>query len=247
MYKNISEVEAALADRAQAEALIAKVDKGWGKASYIPWNETAGLLNRVFGPFGWTTTKVASVDDVVHGIYIYDLELTVYATDEDGHMTSKELTGRGVGVVAQNRLTDGEAHDTAAKAARSDALSVAAKSLGDGFGLFLYDRGDPARSSQGAQTEQKQASSYQRQPQEQSQGQRPAFSGQIKEPGAPATPAQIGALSKFGIDGSQMTKGEASAAIDAAKQGGAAPARTAAPQRARTPDDLDDVFASASV
>ncbi|MDE2105040.1 MAG: hypothetical protein KGL39_47820, partial [Patescibacteria group bacterium] len=30
--------------------------------------------------------------------------------------------------------------------ARSDALSVAAKSLGNAFGLFLYDKGDPART-----------------------------------------------------------------------------------------------------
>ena len=41
---------------------------------------------------------------------------------------------------------DREAHDTAAKGARSDFLSVAAKLLGEAFGIFLYDKGDPAHT-----------------------------------------------------------------------------------------------------
>lgn len=156
-YRKVSEVVDILGDRARAEVLIKKVSKGANKKDldYIPWNETAGLLNDIFGPFGWDDRKVGSESDMQRGIYIVDLELTVKAIDDEtGVLVEKRLSGRGMGAVPASQIENADAHDTAGKGAASDALSRAAKKLGEAFGIFLYDRGDPARggSSNGAST-----------------------------------------------------------------------------------------------
>ena len=148
VLKTVEEIETALRDRARADEVLSRVDKGnRGKFTYIPWNETARMMNEVFGVFGWSTYKVSSVDDVERGVYIYDGSLIVRAMAGD-EVIEKQLTGRGVGIVSKGSLEKGdrEAHDTAAKGARSDFLSVAAKCLGEAFGIFLYDKGDPAHT-----------------------------------------------------------------------------------------------------
>ncbi len=148
--KTVAEIEAALVNRERVEAVMAQVDKGKkGTFTYVPWNETAKLLTEIFGTFGWSAKIVGSHTDIARGIYIVDLDLEVRALDDEtGLVMVKSLPGRGMGIVSNGELERGsqDAHDTAGKAARSDALSVAAKSLGDAFGLFLYDRGDPARA-----------------------------------------------------------------------------------------------------
>lgn len=141
MYRSIDEVEKALADRSYAESVMSAVSKGSkGKFNYVPWNETAKLLTRIFGSFGWSARIVGSHSDTERGIYRTDLELDVYAMSEHGQVMKKTLPGTG-GCVASPL-----SHDDAMKSSRSDALSVAAKSLGDAFGLYLYDKGDPART-----------------------------------------------------------------------------------------------------
>lgn len=146
MYRTIADIEKALLDRSRAEKVMARVSKGGkGTFSYVPWNESARLLNDIFGVFGWSTNRTGGVDDVERGLYIYDGVLTVRAEGEEGEVYHKFVAGRGVGVVAASQRENMEAHDTAAKGARSDFLSVACKCLGDAFGLFLYDKGDPAR------------------------------------------------------------------------------------------------------
>ena len=42
------------------------------------------MLNAIFGVFGWSTYKVASVDNFEQGIYIYDGSLIVRAVDDEG-------------------------------------------------------------------------------------------------------------------------------------------------------------------
>src|SRR5258706_12439935 len=122
---------------------MAKVDKGnKGAYSYVPWNETVGLLTRVFGPFGWSAEITASYSDTERGIYRTDLKLTVRVLDDEtGEVL--EVSRPGTGANQANPLS----HEDSIKGSRSDAISVAAKSLGDAFGLFLYDKGDPARTS----------------------------------------------------------------------------------------------------
>jgi hypothetical protein len=166
-YRKVSEVVELLADRKPAEAQIKKVDKSDKVASkmglsYIPWWGTVEMLNEVFGVFGWDAVVTGTTSDVEHGIYIVDGYIEVRAIDdESGVLVFKRLPGRGVGTVAQSALSSADAHDMGAKGARSDFISVAAKGLGDHFGIFLYDKADPANgrnftpstSSQGAKTE----------------------------------------------------------------------------------------------
>jgi hypothetical protein len=154
VLKKVSEIEVLLRDSSTAKTLLAKVDKGSkGKFDYIPWNETARLLTTIFGTFGWSAGIVdreSHVDANGATVYTVGLDLAVRAQDDESRdIREKHLPGVGVGIAAPNKagVVTADAHDTAAKGARSDALSVAAKSLGDAFGLFLYDKGDPARST----------------------------------------------------------------------------------------------------
>lgn len=157
MYRSVEEIEKALQDRGRAEAVMARVNKGGkGSFTYIPWNDTVRLLDDVFGVFGWTARVTHTANDFERGIYRTDIELTVLAEAENGAVLTKTLPGTGVGIVVGQSQ---DAHDTAIKASRSDAISVAAKSLGNAFGLFLYDKGDPARSEGASQQTTRQASS----------------------------------------------------------------------------------------
>jgi hypothetical protein len=160
-YRKVSEIVELLQDRAAAEAQIKKVDKGEKKKdlSYIPWWGTVEMLNDVFGVFGWDAVPEHYVSDTERGIYIVDGYLEVRALDDEtGVLVSKRLPGRGMGCVPQSALNSADAHDMAGKGARSDFISVAAKGLGNHFGIFLYDKADPANgrnfvastSSQGA-------------------------------------------------------------------------------------------------
>jgi hypothetical protein len=144
--RTVEQVLIDLGDRTKAEAAATKVNKGnKGTFTYIPWNETAKLLSDVFGVFGWSATIIHS--DYHNGVYTVDLDLEVRATTAQGGTLSKHVPGRGVGTLKLEYLDNPDMHDTAAKAARSDALSTAAKMLGDAFGLYLYDKGDPARNA----------------------------------------------------------------------------------------------------
>lgn len=140
-FKKVSEIEKALADRAYAEAILSKVDKGnKGAFSYVPWNESVALLTTIFGVFGWSAKIVGSHSDTERGVYRTDLVLTVRAIDDEtGVLVEKSVPGTG------GSQAGPLSHEDSMKASRSDALSVACKSLGDAFGLFLYDKGDPAR------------------------------------------------------------------------------------------------------
>lgn len=198
--------------------------------TYIPWNLATKEANEVFGIDGYNVDLIY-VKQTGAG-FEAKVRVTVYT--EEGVTFYRE----GVGY---NELTgdNGRAFDTSVKGAASDGLNRALKLFGPRFGLNLYDKGD----SPTQQTEQRQASSYQR-----PQGQAPRQSAAapktftLKNPDAPISENQMKALAKFGIDGTGMTMGEASEAIDAAKAGGAPAPR--APQRARTPDDLDEFLAS---
>jgi hypothetical protein len=157
-YRKVSEVIELLQNRATAEEQIKKVDKSDKVASkmglsYIPWWGTVEILNEIFGVFGWDAVVTSSVSDTERGIYIVDGYLEVRAIDDDqGILVFKRLPGRGVGALSQSALTSADAHDMAAKGARSDFISVAAKGLGDALGIFLYDKADPANAKTPART-----------------------------------------------------------------------------------------------
>jgi recombination DNA repair RAD52 pathway protein len=150
MLKTAEEIAKLLSDRSFAERAMTQVSKGSkGSFTYVPWNETVHILDEVYGHFGWSAELVDRETIVSDGAYVYTvgLKLSVSAVTPNGSVITVSRPGVGVGIASKNK--DGylapDAHDTAAKAARSDALSTAAKMCGDAFGLFLYDKGDPAR------------------------------------------------------------------------------------------------------
>lgn len=239
MYRLASEVEKALDDRTYAEGVMASVSKGGkGTFSYIPWNETAKLLTRIFGPFGWNARITHTANDFERGIYRTDLELTVIVEDENGVSRAKTLPGTGVGIVIG---ASADAHDTAIKGSRSDALSVAAKSLGNAFGLYLYDRGDPARSSAASSQQTSSASATAR--------------SSSADLGSRPSEKQMGVLLKAGYSQQQVDtmhfkvwkacidaifgKGEAPEA-PAGKKSAPTKAAPKSPKPSRAEDDEDD-------
>lgn len=131
MYKTQAEVEAALAET-YSGPIFQREGAGGRTFDYIPWTETVRLLNAVFGPFGWTTSQpVTTYHD---GVYTVTLALTVHVANEQGITISKAVPGVGQAV------SRGSNDDNAAKSALSDAISRAAKLLGDAFGFGLYEK-----------------------------------------------------------------------------------------------------------
>lgn len=142
MYKTQAEVEAALAET-YSGPIFQREGAGGRTFDYIPWTETVRLLNTVFGPFGWTTSQpIVSYNE---GVYTVTLALTVTVTEAEGDYNTITKTVPGVGQAVSRGAND----DNAAKSALSDAISRAAKLLGDAFGFGLYEKkpGQGQRSS----------------------------------------------------------------------------------------------------
>ncbi len=144
MYREINEVLTLLSTRIKDEELSWVRGSGGNDYAYVPWEKSVRILTDIFGPFGWKMEIIDRQSDTTNGIYSATVRVTVYAITSTGIIeTSRD--GVGVGI----RIGDNvQANDTAIKAAASDALSRAVKLLGDAFGMFLYDRGDPARVRQ---------------------------------------------------------------------------------------------------
>jgi hypothetical protein len=102
--------------------------------SYIPWTETVRRLNKVFGADGWDIgTPVVSYNDGVYTVALaLDVSVAYGSGDNEGYF-HKSVPGVGSAVAR------GQGDDNASKAALSDAISRAAKLLGDQFGFFLYE------------------------------------------------------------------------------------------------------------
>jgi len=97
-------------------------------------------LNETFGPLGWSTSlQVDRIDgpfeigDKIHWQAIVTLTLTI-PLEEITKVSTDVGYGNGTG-------WDGL--ELALKEARTDALKRAAKDLGPGFGLGLYDKDNP--------------------------------------------------------------------------------------------------------
>lgn len=113
--------------------------------SHLPAHDVIAHLNRVFGFGGWDT-EVVSLEQLfeepgtksgrwnacykaIVKLSVKDEHGAVVATYEDGSTGDAQNQGRA------------DAHDLAMKSAISLALKRAAKNLGDGWGLSLYDKG----------------------------------------------------------------------------------------------------------
>ena len=125
---------------------------------YISWQDTVRQLNNIFGFTGWSS-EVREFNEITteNGRGFKSIvRLTCNARDEDGGIVTFHRDGVGFSDI---RTTGNgvDLVDTAVKAAESDALSRAAKKLGDAFGLFLYDKKENS-SSGGNRTSSTQSS-----------------------------------------------------------------------------------------
>ena len=143
-YRKVSEVVAALVQRYDGPT------KELDGFTYIPWQESAKKLDEVFGPFGYDILPHSSEAHPREGIYTASVIVVGRATDDEtGEVVTLQRAGFGRATAQASKKEREEegltvtkslkAHDTAAAAAASDALSRGAKLLGDAFGRFLYD------------------------------------------------------------------------------------------------------------
>lgn len=105
---------------------------------YIPWNITVSILSEIYGDFGWSIHEVYTREWEDDGKKGYEclIALTVRCLMPDGSIVSKTIQKSGVSEI--KNMANGM--DTALKACRSDARSVACKELGPAFGLYLYEK-----------------------------------------------------------------------------------------------------------
>ena len=112
--------------------------QGGRAVSYLTGGYIKQRLNEVFGYSGWDTeiTELVSIDDPRCPWARATLRLTVRF--EDGTEVKRHNVGLGS---APPKLPNGQ--ELANKEAVTDALKRAAASLGNQFGLSLYDKDNP--------------------------------------------------------------------------------------------------------
>lgn len=125
------------------------------KAQYIEGWHAINEANRIFGFGAWDQIVMKMVEtnrelvEVTRQVqnrptkenqwrvgYLYVVRITVYGPT--GETRSRDGTGFGSGYAKENAL--GEAIESAAKEAETDAMKRALKSFGNQFGLALYDK-----------------------------------------------------------------------------------------------------------
>lgn len=240
-YKKVSEIVKALETRIPDSKISYREGAGGKSFGYVPWDVSFEEMNRIFGVFGWGETNLFEFHDTEKGIYSVTKQIHVHAIDDEtGVVVTTEKVGKGRTVNTSNP-------DMAVAAADSDAFSRAVKKLGDAFGIFLYDKADPAREQSGnKQSSQPRTDTRQTAPSQSNGEGRPTEKMQatLKKAGAPESLVD------------SMSFGDAKAAIDkVAKNGwkwdasfGPAPAKkssskpAAKPPVADEPDELDDWF-----
>lgn len=170
--KALSEVMAKLAER--YDGPISQREGAGGRSfSYIPWTETVRRLNEVFGIFGWsTTTPVVMLAD---GVYTVSLALVARVLDDEtGSVIEKTVAGVG------SAVSRGANDDNASKSALSDAISRAAKLLGDQFGFFLYEEKGAAPAAKAAYSANSNAARSSEAPRQAAAGDRRPSEKQMK-------------------------------------------------------------------
>lgn len=205
-YETEAELEALLATRYDGP-LLEREGPGGMLFTYIPWTETVRRLNRVFGTGGWGFSKLETM--FVDGVYTVSLLLTVEAAFEDGYW-SKTVAGVGSAVAKKGH------DDNSSKAALSDAISRAAKLLGDYFGFFLYEKVDVEEEERERRPAQNgRSSGYTGAA---TGGKKPAGVSQANA-GKPASEPQLKLLERLGYEGNSagLTMSQASAEIEKLK------------------------------
>jgi hypothetical protein len=157
--KTAAQITARIQER--YNGLTKEVKKGPKTFTYIPWTAMCDQLDDVFGWDGWSAEIVSggihyAADDKAYAVAV---NLEVYVWDEE-HQTQRTIKRPGIGVDFV-KYDGGDSHD-AAKGARSDALVVAARTLGDLFGRFLSAKetatGSSSTASSSSRTSRGQSS-----------------------------------------------------------------------------------------
>lgn len=239
IFNRVEDVVEKLGDKSVAEPHVVQVNKGsddkprW--MDVIEWHEACRILDEVFGPFGWSAEIVGSNYYTETGVYTVDMTLTGRAITEGGEVIELKRPGRGVGYVPQSARNSSSEHERQGHGAKSDAITNATKALGDGFGLYLYQKG--ASKSNGGQRS----------------GGNNSGSNGVKWEDAPAledvkedtsdkqhrglTKAQLNAAKRYGADLSKLTRGDVKRALETK---GASLKAAATAARTGTPDDYAD-------
>lgn len=134
-------------DRGLDPDCVRKVNKGGSNLSYVPGWYVIGELNRIFGFDGWEIetqqldhkgykrTGKEGKEGVAVSVVARVLLLVRFA---DGVVVRRAGVGAGSHVVYSGDW--GDAYEKAVKEADTDALKRAARTLGNRFGLSLYDK-----------------------------------------------------------------------------------------------------------
>lgn len=135
-----SENEKILADLSEPfpPEMERELRKGGTTLIYIPVSEVIARLNRVFGPYGWSTEIIKCERDALDPEFIVaHVRLTVKAESDWGPVVTKD----GFGGQKIKRTKTGEIVDLGDefKGAVSDALKKAAQQLGVGLYLSRSD------------------------------------------------------------------------------------------------------------
>ena len=153
--RKLSELDPVMLEKYTGNTAV--VNKGGGDRTYIPWTSMARELDVVFGWDGWSTRNIpgSTVYDQEHQSWVtaVDLEITFY-DDTIGQVRTIVRAGMG-----GERVKANSASEDAAKSGRSDAFVVAARNLGDRFGLYLTPERGSAPAASGNGHAQQQAGS----------------------------------------------------------------------------------------
>lgn len=120
--------------------------QGGTNVSYVPGWHVIEELNRIFGPDRWSmqTTQLSpkgykrTKDDKVGSCVTYTAQVELEVIFADGTKIVRSDVGAGSHMVYTGDW--GEAAEKASKEAATDALKRAARTLGNTFGLSLYDK-----------------------------------------------------------------------------------------------------------
>jgi DNA recombination protein Rad52 len=145
--KAIAELERELAQPLDPDRIENRPGGGGKRLSYLEGWEVIEKANQVFGPLGWSheTLQMEMLHDPqlirepedphagkVVAAYSARVKVTI-------HLEGRNVVREGWGGARNFAKTAGEAMENAIKSAETDATKRALRSLGNVFGLALYD------------------------------------------------------------------------------------------------------------
>lgn len=166
-------------DRPLDQDAVKKRKDSGKELSYVEGWYVIAELNRIFGFAGWaketnelTTKEFKRSKDGKEGVSIAaTARVTLTVTFADGTKIARSDVGSGSHIVYSGDW--GAVYEKASKEADTDALKRAARTLGNRFGLSLYDKGNPLHKGD--------PDSHGREPEEPPEDERPARKAKVQK------------------------------------------------------------------